>query len=173
MNRYILLLAGPVCSGKTTLVTHFLEKEKRVYSISLDAIKNRLSDFRDENDQILLNDLAIAVSNRLAKDNLSLIVDGRVQNLEEMRQFYSKLAADTSRKFLEVNIEAPMEVLLERLRNRVEAGRAKTVKDPEQLIERHKIYESKKHKLAPTFDSSILSTEEIYFDIQKLLQQEH
>lgn len=173
MNRYILLVSGPLCSGKTTLVEAFLKKEKRLFRASFDSIKRNISDFDGEKDRMLVKDLLFSLSKEVLNKELSLIVEGSANILIEMRDFYKNLAREKSVVFLEVNLEAPLEVLLKRLEERVAKGQSLTVSKPEQLIQRYNLYIERKDMLANTYNTTEIEPEEIYLSvIQELRSRE-
>lgn len=156
------MVSGPLGSGKSSLVNAFLEHEKRLFRASFDKIKRQISDFDGEADRMLVKDLSFALSKEAINQDLSIIVEGSASIMIEMREFYSDLAKEASVNFFEINLEAPLEVLQERLRERAQAGKAMTVTEPEQLLKRYNFYMERKDDDAPTYNTSRHSPEEIY-----------
>lgn len=159
---YILLINGPLCSGKTSLVKHFLRNEKRLFRASFDAIKREISDFDGETDRMLVKELLFSLSKEALDKNLSIIVEGSASIMLEMREYYSQLANKKFVNFFEINLEAPLESLQKRLQERVSQGKALTVSKPDQLLKRYDFYMSKKDKNVPIYDTSKYLPEKIY-----------
>lgn len=159
---YILIVNGPLCSGKTSLVKVFVEREKRLFQCSFDVIKKLISDFDGEEDRMLAKDLLFALSREAVHKNLSIIVEGSASIMLEMRSFYSTLAKEELVNFFEINLEAPLEILQKRLQERIVAGEALTVNKPEQLLQRYNLYLERRDPEVLTYDSTTHSPEEIY-----------
>lgn len=149
------------------MVKIFLEREKRLFKGSFDIIKRLISDFDSEKDRMLVKDLLLTLSREAVHKNLSIIVEGSASIMLEMRSFYSALAKEESIDFFEINLEAPLEVLQERLQERVAGGRSWTVTKPEQLSQRYSLYIDRKDSAVSVYDTTIRSSEEIYSLVMK------
>ena len=169
MKQYILLVSGPLSSGKTTLVDAFLKNEDRLFRASFDSIKKLVSDFDGEKDRALVKDLLFSLSKEAFNKGLSVVVEGSASIFIEMRGFYKKLAEENSVVFTEINLEAPLDVLKERLKKRVAQGKALTVTSSEQLIYRYDLYFKHKDKNIVTYDTTKSTPEEIYLSVIKKL----
>jgi len=51
MNQFILIVNGPVCSGKTSTVTAIMGKYKKVFSLQQNKIKWLISDYTPDRDR--------------------------------------------------------------------------------------------------------------------------
>lgn len=164
---YILLLSGPLCSGKSSLANTFLKNEKRLFRGSFDMIKRQISDFDSEEDRMLVKDLLFALSKEAVHKKLSIIVEGSANIMFEIRSFCSTLANKESIDFFEINLEAPIEVLQKRLQERVRDGKALTVTEPEQLLKRYNLYLERKDPSVLVYDSTKYSPKELYSLVKK------
>ncbi len=169
MKQYILLVSGPLCSGKTSLAEVFMKKETRVFRASFDTIKRLISNFDAEKNRGIVTELVFSLSKEAFKKNFSLYVEGSASIFEKMREFYKTLAEENNIIFLEINLEAPIEVLKKRLEERVKSGKALVVTNMEQFMRRYNLYIEHKDSTLETYDTSKNTPEEIYLSVIKKL----
>ena len=169
MKPFIILASGPLCGGKSTLGEIFAKKDLRVFRVSFDMIKRQISDFDSEGDRALVARLIFVLSQNVVDEGLSLYVEGSASIFIEMRNFFQKLAKEAGLRFLEINLEAPLDVLLGRLEERVKSGKAMVVKDKEQFMRRYDLYQEHKDDKVSTYDTEKYSAENIHDMVIQLL----
>ena len=144
-----------------------MKKESRLFRVSFDIINKLISDFDAEKNRGIVRELLFSLSKEALGKGLSLYVEGSASIFEEMRHFYKTLAEENNIPFFEINLEAPLDVLKQRLEERVKSGKALVVKNEEQFMLRYDLYLEHKDPNVPTYDSSQNTPEEIYLLIAK------
>ena len=148
MTQYMILIDGPMGSGKTTTGKILHKKLKRTAMLSTDAIKWSVSDFkRDKEDNAIKHGMNILVPQAFWKK----------ENIEP----YLEIAKTNKMKVFVYQLIAPKEVLLERLKSRPKPPQAKTPVSKTKIMKNLKMWEENQYNLGKIFDTSILSTEKI------------
>lgn len=175
MEKYILILYWPMCSWKSTVAKLFLEKTLGVFHISFDKIKFLISDFSLGKYPWIVNHIAVDLSKSAIEKWFSLLVEWNLWIQWEYRTYYKELASNHWYTFLEINIEASIEVLTERFLQRVEKAKEIkskiTVTQVEQMMERYNWYIHLKKDSIDTISSDTSTPEQIYEQIALLLQK--
>jgi len=173
MNKYIIVINGPICAGKTT-VTKILMKKDNIFHGSYDKIKWLISNYSAENElhrkiakEITFNTVLEAI-----KLNFSIVVDG---GHIDYRDKYKKLAHKYKYKYLSINIEAPLEILQKRFLQRVISAKNNNgdiaVTTIEDFNSRYQWYiKTNKDLKGETFNSDKLNPEDIVAEIEKLIK---
>ncbi len=93
---------------------------------------------------------------------MSILVEPKQEKINEYREFFGNQAKEKGYTFLEINIEASKEKMLERLEQRVKEGKSVNVHTPEDHQIRYELYiKNKKHE-APTYNTDDLSEIQLY-----------
>lgn len=175
MDRFVLLVNGPICAGKSTLADLLLARHKNVFFISGDKIKWLISDYSFETHRGLVCELLLVLAKTMLQKGFSLLIDGNQQIYKGGWNDYAALANEHGVRFFEINLEAPIEVLETRFHARVAdaattPGRKISVKTVEAMMERYRVYQEFKKQDIPTFDTSTLGTEEIVAAVETLIK---
>jgi predicted kinase len=173
MNKYIVILNGPICSGKTT-VTKLLMKKDNVFHGSYDQIKWLISNYSGENElhREIAKELTFSMVLKALELGFSVVVDG---GNKDYRDKYKELAKKYNHIYLSINIEAPLEILEKRFLDRVASAKERNSKNiavttVDGFQSRYQWYiNTNKDITAKTFDSSKLSPEEILSQIEELI----
>lgn len=173
MKKFLLIINGPMCAGKSTITKLFLEKEN-VFRGSSDRIKWLISNYSAENKEhrAIAKKITFSAIESAIDSGLSVVIDG---GLGEYKIKYKELASRYDYVYLSVNIEAPLEILEQRFLERVESAKrddSKTISVTtiEGFHSRYAWYCSdNKDTEATTFDSSRATAEEISLQIEKLI----
>lgn len=173
MKKFLLIINGPMCAGKSTISDIFLKNEG-VFRGSSDRIKWLISNYSGDNPnhRSMAKNITLSAIEGAVNAGLSVVVDG---GFNEHRDKYKEIAAKFDLKYLSVNIESPYEVLKQRFIERVESSRQEggkriSVDTIEGFDTRYEWYESyNKDPEATTFDSSKSSAEEIALKIEKII----
>jgi len=175
-KKFLIILYGPQCSGKSTVAKLLLEKTPEVFHASPDKIKWFISDYSAEkySGKGVINRLTLSLVNQAAAEGFSILVEGNIKIMLGADE-YNKIAEDNNMKFIQINIEAPYEVLLNRFNLRVKDAQEKntkiSVKTEDGMRERYNKYHELKKQEVLTFDSSTKSPEEILSEIESLFKK--
>lgn len=156
-----------MCSGKTTIGNMLHAKIPRTFIISGDRIKWFISDYNAKADrEIIIQMVFDMVSDALAA-NLNVIKDSNYMIWEEsgLPQKYNDLFKKENARVFHFNVEAPREILLERLRERVkrseELGKKISIKTEEGFQKMYEYWLIDKKSEFETFDTSQLTPEQV------------
>ena len=174
MQKFILAIHGPMCSGKSTITKIFMERDN-MYRGSYDAQKWQISNYtpdkpnhREIGKRLTLSSVATAVEN-----GLSVVLDG---GLMEYQNEYKKIAKQHGYHYISINIESPVEILRQRFLDRVaqaqhDGSKKISVTTIKGFEDRYNWYTNGNKDLdAPTFDSSVLSPQEIVEKIDTIIE---
>ncbi|MFN0313737.1 MAG: AAA family ATPase [Burkholderiales bacterium] len=173
MKQFVILMYGPPCSGKSATALFLMAKYNGLFRVSADRVKWFVSGYgggpyRKEVSQVVLDMAASALG-----QGLSLIVEANARILKKKWPEYKALAERNNVPYFEINLEAPLDLLKERLKNRLADSLARggkhTLKEPEDLERRYKAYLEYKKDSIPTFDSSVSSVIEIARKIEEMV----
>jgi len=173
MKKFLLIINGPMCAGKSTITKIFLQKEN-IFRGSSDRIKWLISNYSADNQQhrIIAKKITFSAIESAIDSGLSVVIDG---GLGDYKDKYKEIASRYGYVYLSVNIEAPLEILEQRFLERVESAKrdeSKTISVTtlEGFHSRYNWYhEQNKDNEANTFDSSKETSEEIVLKIEKLI----
>ena len=175
MKQFILSINGSICSGKSSVAELLLNKRPRSFRVSTDKIKWLISNFSKDEQRELARRLTLKLAEAACDEGLSLIIDGNGRFDKNYNQDYEKLAEKKKIFFIEINIDAPLEVLKERFNKRVESAMAANSKisctTEEKMLEFYNSYLKYKNQEAVAYDSSLLSSEEICEEVLELLKK--
>ncbi len=166
-KRFLLMVYGPMCAGKTTLINKLFESYDGIFKGSNDYIKWLISNCGLNKYKILNNTMTLKLTEVALEHGLSAMIDGNSHILAEMSSDYKSLAERYSVPIYEVNIEAPYNVLLMRFNERVKkgiieaTGTRPTIVTEYEMKRRYELYCKNKKTLIPTFSSEFHSSEEI------------
>jgi deoxyadenosine/deoxycytidine kinase len=167
MNNLVINLQGPICSGKTTIGRIIHERLPRSFLISLDKIKWLISDYTPGRDRELVSQMIFDMTKRALDADFCIIQDSNfmLKLSPELIERYKILFAENNVRLLQYNLDAPLPVLLDRLKDRVkrsEKDKKKiSVKSEETYMRFYEEYLNiKKHELE-TFDTNEIDFNEI------------
>jgi len=171
---FILVLHGPPDAGQSWVAGALLQGKANRFHVSTNKIKFLISDYSAETtDREALNRIIFAAGEAARREGLSLVVDGSLAIQRSWWSSYAVLAEETGAKFVQVNLEADREILLDRFKRRVANSRAKGVKisisEETDFQKRYDEYLSLKDGGLPTFDSHRETTDKIAEHIGQLI----
>jgi predicted kinase len=173
MKKFILIINGPICSGKSTVSELLLKKVPNLFRISLDKIKWLIGSYSKDKHRKIAYRLTLELARNALEEGFSLIIDGCGRFDKNSNNDYKKLANEYKISYIEINIEAPIIILVKRFKARV--ARAKLVKSNiscttvKKMKEFYNGYLQYKNNNLITFDSSLSSPEQIRDSIIKLI----
>ncbi|HRH31537.1 MAG TPA: AAA family ATPase [Candidatus Paceibacterota bacterium] len=173
MKKFLLVLNGPMCAGKSTIANIFLARDN-VFRGSSDRIKWLISNYSADNPEhrTIAKKITLAAIESAMESGLSVVVDG---GFGDHRAAYKAMAAKNGHAYVSVNIEAPLNILEQRFLERVESAKQKedkkiSVDTLEGFHSRYAWYLDKnKDTEAAVLDSSKLSTTEIAAEIENMI----
>ncbi len=169
MHQFILILNGPLCSGKTKVADSIMHSYKKVFSLSANKIKFLISDYTPNRDRAVVHECLMLIAEKMLQNGMSLLLEGGSLTQGKLNKSLSELAHKHGLKVTVINIEAPLDVLKKRFQERLttaaERGSKLSVTNDAGYMERYNAYQSIKSEGQRTFDSSIQSPEEIAKEI--------
>ena len=173
MEKVFILLNGPTCVGKSTLIAELGKLREGFFHLSYDRVKWCFLDYksgtyRDEIDQML-----VALTKECIRAGMSAIKDGGIYKERPANIEIISLFKNAGYKIIEVNLEAPQHVLRARFYNRVEQAKLGHHKfanlSEDRFWELNQMYENSKDPSLKTYDTSVMTSEEIAKDILSLI----
>ena len=141
--KFILILNGPACAGKTSVTRYFKSKYKNIFTPRGDKLKWLISDYDRTNlhhkEQIVKMTFDLIQS--AIKGGFSIVYDWSLTDTQRIK--CKKLAKHYGLVFIEVNIEANFDVISCRFDERIEAskkGAKISLVDPLVMKERYDDY---------------------------------
>ena len=167
---YIIVISGNSCTGKSTLIKELQKKLIGSYHIGYDRVKWWLGGYDRDRDRKIVKDILSGFIETLLEKGISCITDS---TSDESRYTHIEEFADKhTYKILSIHLECPLDIRLERFRDRVvrwkKEGIHMTVTDESVFLE-----SAKKSFYFPenslVFDTSEQKSEDIAREIiQKL-----
>lgn len=114
MEKYIIIMSGPSCVWKSTIVNNIINVCDRIFHIKTDFLKRLISGYSPERDNIIKNNLTIWLCEEAMKESLSIIIEPH--NLE----WYKDLSIKYNYNYLFVYLEASYNTLLKRFEQRIQ-----------------------------------------------------
>lgn len=169
-------MCGPVCSGKTTTVDLLLESEANLFRISRDKIKRFISDYGEgKYYKKFLDEIQILLVRQAFENNLNVVIEGFPGIYDDMRQKLKKVTTEYKTNFIEINLEASLEVLTDRLNKRIIKAKYQGAKlfctTEERMLELYDKYMSEKGSTAETIIVDSLTEQEVLEKIKKILHE--
>ncbi|MDA3836486.1 MAG: hypothetical protein PF542_02585 [Nanoarchaeota archaeon] len=169
--KFILILNGPSCAGKTTVRREFTSKYGRIFAPKGDVIKWMISDYEGSKDRAKVVNMVGGLIEGAIKEGFSVVHDWSITDIQRVE--LKSLAVKYKLAFIEVNIEADFETISDRFDVRIEEARngAKiSMTDPFVMRGFYDEYMKSKDNSLPTFDSRKDSAEQIVKKIISLIR---
>ncbi len=161
MNKFLVIIDGPMGSGKTTIGKILHNKLKRTAVLSTDKIKFFLSDFeRGERDNAISAAVLMQMCKEYIKHNINIVLPQGFWKKGYIDP-YIALAKESNLRLFVYQLEAPREVLLERIKARPKPELATTPVPEERILKNINTWEENRYNLGKVFNTKELSSEEI------------
>lgn len=173
-KKFLIAVYGPMCAGKSTISKMLASEFPGVFHISYDKIKWFITDYSAEkySGKGIVSRLLSTLVTQVATEGFSIIIEGDL-NLMRNHQIYEKIAKENGMNFIQINIEAPFEVVGERFEERLRISKEQNIKvsitTEEGMRTRFEVYQKEKHTELPTYDSSKMTPDEIVSNVKGLL----
>ena len=159
-KQFFLIINGPSCSGKSFVSDVICTNYGGIFKASGDKIKWLISDYEATIHRGIVHNMVTELIKVALSNNLSVLKEGALWKVED----YVELAKQKDIPLFIANIEAPLEVLFSRFKERIEAkkqGAKISNTDPKRFKELYDMYINTKIDTPLIFDSSKQSPEEI------------
>lgn len=154
-------------SGKTTIAALLNKKLKRTAHLSVDRIKFFVSDFkRGPEDNTMTTAVLVKMINEYIQQGINILIAQGFWKKEYMEP-YIKIAKKNKLNLFIYQLEAPKEVLLERIAARPKPKEAKTAVPKSRILKNLKTWKENRFVLGNVFDTSVVSTDKIVKTILK------
>jgi predicted kinase len=160
MTPFMIIITGPMGSGKSTIGKLLHKQLKRTALLSTDAVKLLLSDNeRGERDNAIHAAVLMGMAKTYIEQGINILLPQAFWKREYIEP-YCTLAKEKNMKLFVYQLEGPKEVLVERIKNRVmPAGR--TPPSEEHILKNLQTYEENRYELGTVFDVGTLTSEKI------------
>lgn len=177
MKQFVILLYGPPCSGKSATALFMMVKHSGLFRVSPDTVKWFVSGYGGGPFRKNVSQVTVDMASSALTQGFSLIVEANATILKKMWPQYKALSEQNNVAFFEINLEAPLDLLKKRLAGRMAkslvSGKKHFLRDPEDLERRYKAYLAYKKDSIQTFDSSVLSLDDIAEKIEQMVGLPH
>ncbi len=171
MQKFIVQIIGPSCSGKSTLVSELGKVFPGVYNVAYDKLKWQLAGYHRDQHRELVRQLELGVFEVTCKMGLPILLEALIRDQAEFDE-YKTLADKFGYQIISVALTAPQEILLTRFRERIVSAKATGGR---VSVTDEALYLSNLQRPVfmlvgtPVFDTSVMSTEEIVDEVSKLI----
>lgn len=162
----LIILSGPVCSGKTTVADILMKRAERYFHLSYDSLKWQFSQYSSGKYPEEILALRLSMLRTLCELKYNVLTESTHATT---RQNHIKIAQEHDYEVIEINLEANRKVLLDRCLRRNEAVPPNKVVSIKRFDEVLELYEREKNPNAITFRTDTQGIEEISKAILKLL----
>lgn len=161
----MLIIMGPSCAGKSTLVKKMIDS-CNVTVLALDDIENSLKNSQREHSEEILISLLIEQANQLLMGGHTIVIDTNI--------YSSELETIRAEHIKKVVVYCPLHVLLERNKKRDENLQRATTKKKyalEWVKKTFAVFEDQALRLESDwcFDSSVVSADEMCKELKAQL----
>jgi predicted kinase len=157
MRQFLAIIDGPMGSGKTTLSKMVHGRIDNVALLGLDSIKWALSGFsRTSKQNAMTGHVVQAMARAYFQDGASVILDEGFGRAEVMEP-YLDLADQLHVAVFVFQLDAPDEVLLDRLSRRPTPKDARVLMPLDRTVNNIATHRKHKYKHATIFDTAVLS----------------
>jgi predicted kinase len=172
-NLFIIVIDGPMGSGKTRTAKLLKEKLKGVTLLSLADIKRFISNYDENHDyNVISQEVIIILAEEYLKRGINVIVEWAMK--EERSHQFKNIAENYGARYFVFQLSAPKELLLDRVKERtqllleVDTLPDKNIQRIESNFEKnYNFHSERKPKYATVIDSEKTSTDEI---VKQILQ---
>lgn len=166
-NPFLIIISGPMGVGKTTVARLLHEKLERTALLSYDQIKWFVSDFNSDNADFQLTFRIEKVMIReYLTSGVSVILE-KAFSEKELIDDLKFLAEELSASVFIYQLEAPLEVVKERINQRPPSSKRKIPPTADKIERSHARYLASKHDQAKIIKTEKMSSEEIVEEIIK------
>ena len=161
MKHFLVIIDGPMGSGKTTVGKILHSKLKRTAVLSTDKIKFFLSDFeRGERDNSITANVLLQMCREYIRQGINVLLAQGFWK-KEFIEPYITFAKENDLALFVYQLEASREVLLERIKNRPTPTIAKVPVPQKRIEENFSVWSENKYEAQKVFNTETLPPEAI------------
>ena len=153
---FMILIYGPMGSGKTTVAKLLSKKLKRTAHIGLDRIKSFISDFkRNNHDNEISTNIIFSMVNEYLNSGINVLLEQKM-SIEHIKKI-EKIAQKNKAELFVFKLNADKKILDQRVKERsIELGKS----FPKNHIQRnYKLFIENNYKEVIEIDTSFISPE--------------
>lgn len=171
MKQFMIIIDGPMGSGKTTIGELIHQKLKRTALLSTDRIKWFISDFkRGPEDNALTAKVMMKMCEEYTKQGINLLIPQGFWKREYIEP-YLILAKENNLELFFYQLEANTDDLLGRIDKRGKAVLAKTPVPKSRIKNNIKTWAENRYELGKVFDTSKLTAMQVANKIVKEVKE--
>jgi len=159
-KSFIIILDGPMGTGKTTLAKLLHLKLNRTAFLSWDELKWLVNGLENNSeDKDLIAEIRFEMAKKMLTNGINVIIEGGF-NKKERLDLYLELAKEQKLNLLGYYFSAPEEILVERAMARPKPDTEKEKISKENIVENIKNYPSKEESFE-TIETDSVKVDEI------------
>lgn len=171
MRPFLLLLDGPMGSGKTAAAEILHQHFPRTALLGLDRLKWTVSDFkRNRRNNAMIYEVVQAMAQTFLRNKINVIVEqGFRQGLAEE---FVRLGKRTKARIIIVSLTAPRQILLDRVRQRMKTPMAKTQKPIawSRVLRNMRVFAQRKPLGGPVINTERLTPAEVAQQVTTIMK---
>lgn len=172
-TKYLINIFGAMATGKTTLAKKLAETIDRVYLVDYDIVKGQITSFSSSRDRAAATKISYDTLASVARNGFTIIALLPPPSTEKEYLRIVNVAQDNQMKLINIELVAPVDTLVPRYVNRLEEWEVSGVDIRKmRTVEEFKDAVSRRYyrpENTVTFDSSLLSADEVFEQIINLL----
>lgn len=173
MKKFIVILDGPMGSGKSTVGQLLAEKLKRTALVHEDRIKWFISDFRrSKRDNAIVRAVLIKMCKEYLKHDISLIIpQGFMEKRRPIAPFLA-MARKEKCRILVYHLDAPKSILLERIKNRKKSKQIRAPIAKTRIQRNIRAWRKNRYVIGKEFQTDKISAKKISEEILKEIRSQ-
>lgn len=168
MKKFIIILDGPMGSGKSTVGAIIVKKLRRTALINEDKIKWFISDFRrSKRDNAIVRAVMIEMCKEYLKQGINLVItQGFLREKRPLSPFIA-MSKKSKSKLLVYHLDAPKTVLLQRIKERKKSKNVRTPIAKTRVHRNIRIWKANRYSIGKEFQTDEISVKKIAKEILK------
>ncbi len=172
-TKIILNIFGPSTVGKSTIAEKLQSHIDQLYTVDFDVVKRQIQGYHWQRDGGVATEITYDTLVSVAKTDLPILALLPPPKQKETYDRIAEIAATSGRTLVNIEIVAPETILIQRYEDRLQQVREsgsnwkfKTLDEFKAGLQQGYYRPEDTH----TFDSSLLSPDEIFSDVEELLK---
>lgn len=169
-QKICLLVNGPSCAGKSTLVKSIMLQKEDYFHLCYDNIKWLFSKYHSYKYTNSIKSVLFSILKVICKKNHNIICDSVINQKD--REKVIQIVEKYNYKIISINLEAPLKILNERFEEerQINIERKRLGTTHERFQEIYNLYQKEKDKKAKTFNTGKINAENLAKKVFKILK---